>query len=232
MPNPTAVFGRGFMARDMGFRNTAGAIKHQAVALMSTADRSAFYKCSFDGYQDTLYAHSNRQFYRDCDIYGTTDFIFGNAAVVLQNCNILLKTPTTGKQNIITAQGKSDPNMNTGTSIHKCNISGFSNLTNVRSSYLGRPWKNFSTAIIMYSTLSDVIHPKGWLPPSGASTPPDTILYAEYMNEGLGAVTTNRVNWTGLHVNVSEKVAKKFTVKAFLQGDQWIPSEVPRINGL
>ncbi|XP_042518562.1 pectinesterase 2-like [Macadamia integrifolia] len=83
-----AVVGNGFIARNMTFENSAGPSKHQAVALRSGSDLSAFYHCSFVGYQDTLYVHSLRQFYRECDIYGTVDFIFGNAAVVLQNCNL------------------------------------------------------------------------------------------------------------------------------------------------
>jgi len=82
------VAGKGFIAKDMGFFNTAGAAKHQAVAFRSGSDLSVLYRCSFDAFQDTLYAHSNRQFYRECDITGTIDFIFGNAAVVLQSCNI------------------------------------------------------------------------------------------------------------------------------------------------
>ncbi|KAJ6722728.1 PECTINESTERASE [Salix koriyanagi] len=88
-----AVVGDNFIARDMTFRNTAGAKNHQAVALRSGSDLSVFYKCSFEGYQDTLYVHSQRQFYRECDIYGTVDFIFGNAAVVFQNCNIYARNP-------------------------------------------------------------------------------------------------------------------------------------------
>ncbi|PWA34138.1 hypothetical protein CTI12_AA622040 [Artemisia annua] len=39
-----------------------------------------------DAFQDSLYTHSNRRFYRECNIYGTVDFIFGNSTVVIQSC--------------------------------------------------------------------------------------------------------------------------------------------------
>ncbi|GJY30009.1 putative reverse transcriptase domain-containing protein [Tanacetum coccineum] len=51
----TEVWGFGFIARDITFRNTAGAELGQAVAFLSSSDKSAFYHCSFEGYQDTLY---------------------------------------------------------------------------------------------------------------------------------------------------------------------------------
>lgn len=105
-----AVLGKGFVARDTGFHNTAGLSKHQAVALILTANESVFYWCKFNAFQDTLYAHSNRQFYGECDIFGTVDFIFENSAVVLQNCNIWPKVPMKDQQNTITTQGKADPN--------------------------------------------------------------------------------------------------------------------------
>ncbi|XP_057453476.1 putative pectinesterase/pectinesterase inhibitor 24 [Lotus japonicus] len=216
-----AVFGKNFIARDMGFRNTAGAAKHQAVALMTSADLAVFYRCQIDAYQDTLYVHSNRQFYRECNIYGTVDFIFGNSAAVLQNCNILPKLPMQGQQNTITAQGKTDPNMNTGISIQNCSISPFGNLSYVQT-YLGRPWKNYSTTVVMQSTLGSFISPNGWLPWVGNSAP-DTIFYAEYQNVGQGASTKNRVKWKGLKT-ITSKQASKFTVKSFLSGDKWIPS--------
>ncbi|KAK2403569.1 putative pectinesterase/pectinesterase inhibitor [Trifolium repens] len=117
-----AVVAQGFVAVNITFRNTAGPEKHQAVAMRSGADMSTFYSCSFEGYQDTLYTHSLRQFYRECDIYGTVDFIFGNAAVVLQNCNIYPRLPLNGQFNSITAQGRTDPNQNTGTSIQNATI--------------------------------------------------------------------------------------------------------------
>ncbi|KAJ4720452.1 Pectinesterase [Melia azedarach] len=214
-----AVLGQGFVARDMGFRNTAGAIKHQAVALMSTADHSVFYRCQMDAFQDTLYAHSNRQFYGECNIYGTVDFIFGNSAVVLQNCNIFPRQPMRGQKNTITAQGKKDPNQNTGISIQNCTISPFGDLRGVET-YLGRPWKDFSTTIFMHSAMGSLIHPNGWLPWIGTSAP-STIFYAEFQNKGPGSTTKQRVKWKGLR-SISIREAGKFTVKEFLQGEKWI----------
>ncbi|CAA2995431.1 probable pectinesterase pectinesterase inhibitor 46 [Olea europaea subsp. europaea] len=199
-----AVFGQGFIARDMGFRNTAGAAKHQAAALMSTADLSVFYRCNMDAFQDTLYSHSNRQFYRECNIYGTVDFIFGNAAV-----------------NTITAQGKINPNQNTGISIQNCTILPAGNLTGVNT-FLGRPWKNYSTTVYMQSMMGSFIDPKGWLPWVGTSAP-NTIFYAEFQNFGPGAVTKTRVDWKGLNLNITTKQAKKFTVESFIHGQKWLP---------
>ncbi|XP_034929206.1 putative pectinesterase/pectinesterase inhibitor 24 [Populus alba] len=214
-----AVFGKGFIARDMGFRNTAGAIKHQAVALMSNADMSAFYRCSMDAFQDTLYAHANRQFYRECDIYGTVDFIFGNSAVVIQNSNIRPRKPMQGQQNTITAQGKIDPNQNTGISIQNCAVLPFGDLSSVKT-FLGRPWKNYSTTVFMRSMMGSLIDPAGWLPWTGNTAPP-TIFYSEFENFGPGASTKNRVKWKGLKT-ITNKQASKFTVKAFIQGEGWL----------
>lgn len=225
------MFGQGFIGRDIAFRNTAGAAKHQAVALMSTADLSVFYRCTMDAFQDTLYSHSNRQFYRDCNVYGTVDFIFGNAAVVYQNCNILPKKPMQGQQNTITAQGRFDPNQNTGISIQNCTIAPAANLAGVNN-FLGRPWKNYSTTVFFNSRLDRFIDPKGWLPWVGTSAP-STIFYAEYQNTGVGAVTRNRVKWSGLKLGLTANQVKKFTVGPFVNGDKWIPATgVPFKSGL
>ncbi|MBA0595004.1 hypothetical protein E1A91_D05G152700v1 [Gossypium mustelinum] len=216
------VAGRGFIAKDIKFENTAGAAKHQAVAMRSGSDRSVFYSCAFDAYQDTLYAHSNRQFYRECDILGTIDFIFGNAAVVFQNCNIQPRQPLPNQFNTITAQGKKDPNQNTGISIQKCTITPFGNLT--ANTYLGRPWKEFSTTVIMQSNIGAFLNPVGWREWVTNVDPPSTIFYAEYQNTGPGSTVDQRVKWAGYRSSLTEADAGKFTVANFIQGQDWLPA--------
>lgn len=217
-----AVAGKGFIAKGIGFINTAGAVKHQAVAMRSGSDRSVFYRCAFDAYQDTLYAHSNRQFYRECDILGTIDFIFGNAAVVFQSCNILPRQPLANQFNTITAQGKKDPNQNTGICIQKCSISAFGNLT--AKTYLGRPWKEFSTTVIMQSKIGAFLDPVGWKGWVANVDPPISIFYAEYQNSGPGSNVDNRVKWAGYRSTLSDVDAGKFTVETFIQGHDWLPN--------
>lgn len=224
------------MARDITFENTAGPAKHQAVALRSGADHSVFYRCSFKGYQDTLYVYSQRQFYRDCDIYGTIDFIFGDAAVVFQNCNIYVRKPMSSQKNTVTAQGRSDPNENTGIIIHSCRVMAASDMKPVQGSFqtfLGRPWQKYSRTVVMKTALDGgLIDSAGWSPWSG-NFALSTLYYGEYMNTGSGAATGGRVKWPGFHVITNPSEASKFTVGNFLAGDSWIPaSGVPFDAGL
>ncbi|KAL7151154.1 hypothetical protein ABFS83_04G012500 [Erythranthe nasuta] len=228
------VVGMGFVGVGMTIRNTAGAIKHQAVAVRNGADLSTFYSCSFEAYQDTLYVHSLRQFYVECDIYGTVDFIFGNAAAVLQNCNLYPRQPMANQFNAITAQGRTDPNQNTGLSIQNCTIRPADDLANSSytvKTYLGRPWKEYSRTVYMQSFMDSFITPVGWSIWSGDFAL-NTSYYAEFGNSGPGSNTSRRVTWPGFHV-INTTDAVNFTVSAFLIGDDWIPQTgAPYTSGL
>ncbi|GFZ04578.1 plant invertase/pectin methylesterase inhibitor superfamily [Actinidia rufa] len=229
-----SVVGQGFVAVDITFRNTAGAIKHQAVAVRNGADFSTFYSCSFEAYQDTLYAHSLRQFYRECDIYGTVDFIFGNAAAMFQNCNMYPRLPLKGQFNAVTAQGRTDPNQNTGISIHNCTIKAADDLASGNftvQTYLGRPWKLYSRTIYMQSFMDSLINPLGWHEWDGDFAL-NTSYYAEFNNRGPGSDTSGRVSWSGYHI-MNATDAANFTVTNFVVGDDWLPQVgVPYSGGL
>ncbi|MQM18220.1 hypothetical protein Taro_051208 [Colocasia esculenta] len=230
-----AVIGNGFVARDMTIENSAGPGAAQAVALRSKSDQSVFYRCAIVGYQDTLFAQAGRQFFRECDVYGTIDFIFGRGSVVLQNCNLYAQQPLHGQEIIFTAQGKQDKGDAGGIVIHNCALTAASDLLPVEAAfrvYLGRPWKMYSTTVIMQSYLGNIIDPAGWLAWNG-SFGLDTLLYMEYQNRGPGADTSKRVYWPGLRFPTNPAEVRNFTVSSFIQGDQWLPpTGVPYTGGL
>ncbi|XP_074269074.1 pectinesterase-like [Silene latifolia] len=229
-----AAIGDGFMARDIGFENTAGAAGHQAVAMRVVSDFAIFYNCHFNGYQDTLYAVRGRQFYRDCTITGTIDYIFGDAQAVFQKCTMLVRKPLDNQRNMVTAQGRTEQNGPGVFVLQGCTISGTPDYMPVKTtnpSYLGRPWKEYSRTIVMTSMITDVIAPEGWTPWMG-NFALDTLFYAEYQNKGPGADLAKRVKWAGIKT-LSGAQADGFTPgKLFINGEKWIPqSGVPYVGG-
>ncbi|KAG6597538.1 putative pectinesterase/pectinesterase inhibitor 21, partial [Cucurbita argyrosperma subsp. sororia] len=229
-----SVIGTNFIGKDLWFENSAGAIKHQAVALRVQSDMSIFYNCRMDGYQDTLYTHAHRQFYRDCTITGTIDFIFGNAAVVFQNCKIFVRKPLENQKCIVTAQGRTEKKEPTGIVLQNCVISSdpdYFPVRHINKAYLGRPWKQYSRTIIMQSQIDDLIQPEGWLPWMDDFAL-NTLFYSEFENRGPGAATQNRVKWRGVK-QITPKHALDFTPGLFIRGNPWIKhTGVPYTSGM
>ncbi|KAL5803464.1 hypothetical protein ACOSQ3_031923 [Xanthoceras sorbifolium] len=200
-----SILGPNFIAKDMGFENSAGAIKHQAVALRVQPDKSVFYNCQIDGYQDTLYVHAHTQFYCDCTISGTIDFIFGDAAAVFHTCKMVVRKPFDNQSCIVTAQGRNNSRLTTGIVLQNCIITE-------DSAYL--PVKNS----------------EGWLPWMGDFAL-NTCWYDNYGNRGPGAVQTSRVTWKGIK-KVDANQANSFTMAQFIK-DDWIkPTGVPYFPGM
>lgn len=230
------IDGAGFIARGITFRNRAGPRKGQAVAVRSASDFSVFYACGFEGYQDTLFVLAQRQFFKMCYIYGTIDFIFGNAAVVFQNCIISVRKPLWGQSNVITAQGRADPFQNTGISIQSSRVVATPNFAPVFRSYntyLGRPWQRHSRTAFLQSYLGSLVNPAGWLAWEKTKFAQDTLYFGEYKNFGPGSSTTRRVNWKGHHVITSAGIASQFTVAKLIAGNTWLPATgVPFAAGL
>ncbi|KAJ7977906.1 Pectinesterase [Quillaja saponaria] len=229
-----AVQGDYFLAKDIGFENSAGPEKHQAVALRVQSDMSIFYNCHMDGYQDTLYTHTKRQFYRDCTISGTIDFVFGDAAVVFQNCKFVVRKPLDNQYCIVTAQGRKDRRQPSAIIFQNATIESDPEHYKVRAknkAYLGRPWKEFSRTLIMESYISDSIQPEGWLPWQGTFAL-KTLFYTEYNNRGPGADKSKRVKWRGIKT-ITPQHAVDFTPGRFLRGDSWLKaSGVPFSSGM
>lgn len=180
--------------------------------------------------------HAQRQFYKECYIYGTVDFIFGNAAVVFQSCMIYARRPLAGQANMITAQGRGDPYQTTGISIHNCQILAAPDLQPVIGSfvtYLGRPWQEYSRVVVMKSYIDSLVSPLGWSPWGNSDYALTSLYFGEYGNLGPRSSTSTRVKWKGFHAITSSSEASSFTVNSLLAGSTWLPSTgVPFTAGL
>jgi pectinesterase len=180
------IYGEGFSAENITFQNSSGPVG-QAVAVWAGGDKSIFTNCRFLGFQDTLYTYggNNRQYYKNCYIEGTVDFIFGAATAWFENCTLFCK-----KQGYITAASTADTTK-FGYIFNKCKIKGDAP---VNSFYLGRPWRPYAKVVFLNCELPALIRPEGWHN-WGKESNEKTAYFAEYKSSGKGAKSNSRVNW-------------------------------------
>lgn len=210
------VEGNDFSAENLTIQNTAGRVG-QAVALHVEGDRVTIKNCRLLGNQDTLYAakENSRQYYQDCYIEGTTDFIFGEATAVFRRCTIKSLT-----NSYITAAATRRGHL-FGFVLMDCKLVAD---TAARRVFLGRPWRPFAKTVFIHCELGGHIAPAGWDPWKGDRMFPDkekTAYYAEYENTGPGASINDRVAWSK---QLKKKEAKQYTIENILGGaDHWRP---------
>ncbi|XP_057806048.1 pectinesterase-like [Salvia miltiorrhiza] len=226
-----ATNGDDFLAKDLAVENTAGPEGYQALAVRVSGDRSILYNVHMDGYQDTLCADIYRQYYRNCTITGTIDYVFGNSVALFQDCTFVTRKPGPSQECVVTAQGRFDLKSNSAIIIQNGRFIAEQAFLDVKpkiASYLGRPWKELSTTIIMQSDIGGFIEPEGWAPWIGAYGL-DTCYYVEYENRGPGANRTGRVTWKGIQSLKAEQI-NRWTGGVVFGDDAWIKdSGVPYV---
>ena len=224
------IHGEGFVAQNIGFVNSAGLKASAAVAVRNEANNTVFYQCSIEGFQDTLWAVSGRQFYKNCDIYGTVDFIYGGAAAVFQDCMVYARYR---EFVTFTAQSREDPNDNTAFTFQRCNFTMSPEDSHAKSEVhatLGRPLRAYSRVAILQCYIDSMVDPKGWEQMPGQPT--DKLTYVEFDNVGPGSSTDGRVKWPGVRVLQHPAQAAPFTASHLLDAGSWIPSTgVPYDDG-
>lgn len=205
------IYGDGFHAENITFANSAGPVG-QAVAVWSAGDQLVFKNCRFLGFQDTLYTYGygSRQYFVDCYIEGTVDFIFGSATAVFDRCDIFCKN-----KGYVTAASTPDSSKY-GYVFRNCRVRGSAPKG---SFYLGRPWRPFARVVFMECDLGAVIRPEGW-DNWGKTSNEQTSYYAEFNNKGGGASSANRVKWS--HQLTPEQAAE-YTLENIFRG--WNPEK-------
>ncbi len=177
------IYGEGFYAKDITFENSAGPVG-QALAIYIGGDKAVFVNCRFLGYQDTMYGGRVRQYFKNCYIEGSTDFIFGPSTAFFDQCQLHTKGGSA-----ITA-ASTEPYVNYGYVFKDCTITG----TGKHITTLGRPWRPYAAVAFINCKMSDAIKPEGWNN-WGNTDNESTARYVEYKNTGEGAAPNKRVAW-------------------------------------
>ena len=201
------VEGNDFIAKNLTIKNTSGPIG-QAIALSVNADRCYFENCNLLGFQDTLYTAGEgfKQYFKNCFIEGSTDFIFGEATVLFEDCIINSKT-----NSYITA-ASTPKGQEFGYVFKHCKITSDENVNEV---YLGRPWRTYAKTVFYKCDLGNHIKPEGWHNWSNKEAEVNSF-YAEYNCKGAGYKPELRVGWSH-QLKTSE--AKKYSIENILKSN-------------
>ncbi|MGQ7944652.1 pectinesterase family protein [Flavobacterium sp. WC2509] len=213
------IIGADFYAKNITFENSSGAVG-QALAISIQGDKAVFKNCKFSGFQDTMYGADGRQYFKDCYIEGSTDFIFGSSTAFFDNCKLYTK----GGSAITAASTKEY--INFGYVFNNCKITG----TGSRITTLGRPWRPYAAVAFLNTEMSDAIKPAGWDNWRKVENEA-TARYSEYNSSGTGASPTERVKWMK---NLTADQAKLYTVENVFKTtyanppviDNWNPNKV------
>ena len=211
---------------DITFENTAGEGKEigQAVAVFTDGDFLFFHRCRFIGNQDTLYTYGRfgkeggikRNYFLDCYIEGTTDFIFGPSIAYFENCHIHSK-----KNSYVTAASTLQ-GQKYGYVFKNCKLTA---APGIDKCYLGRPWGAYAKTVFIGCELGPHIVADGWhdWEKEGKPNTKKNSYYAEYQNVGPGAQGP-RVKWA--HTLTAKQAAEYTFEKVMYQaqdGIRWNP---------
>jgi len=215
-----AIDAEGFIAENITFVNSAGAVG-QAVAVHVISDKVIFRNCRFIGNQDTLLVNgTGRIYFSNCYIEGTTDFIFGSAIALFENCRILSK-----KNSFVTAASTPQGNRY-GYVFKNCLLTADTTTTLV---FLGRPWRPYARVVYIDCWLGKHIRAEGWDNWRKADNE-KTAYYAEYKSKGPGANPAGRVYWSHQLTDEQVKIYSKEQIFGKTAGsvpftEAWLPAK-------
>lgn len=204
------------------YYNSPGINDKQGVALVSEADMAIYYRVSFYGVQDTLYAKQGRQWYLETYIEGAVDFIFGNTGpVFIEDSHIHVLYRSNADQVITAFKGFNGNNAADGVADY--GVVFYNNVITSeneggRTVFLGRPWaQEASVAYINNVFELDNLNADGWTEMSGNL--PQNASFYEYGNkDALNNPLPNTTHGKTLTVEQAEAWADKDVVFATTNG--------------
>ena len=194
----------------------------RAAAMTIEGAYAEFFACKFYSSQDTLYTGASPEFFRKCVIEGQTDFIFGEANVVFDFCELRWKGYSgTSYAGYITAARQGSTSSYTGYLFNKCRVYGSTQNLSVKAGYLGRPWASTAKVMFINTTLlnANTILPEGWYSMSGV-LPENVAGFKEYGTKLKDGTTVSLSKRKGHTVSASD--ASSINKKNYM--NNWTPT--------
>ena len=185
-----------FAAENLTIENTYeylgdGTVSNESAdALRVDADNSTFVNVKLLGYQDTLYAASNRQYYNKCYILGNVDYIYGGAQALFEDCELVFRYNGNKNSGYITAPNTA-ANKDYGYIFNNCVVYAQQGCSG--SKYLlARPWGADGAATFINTYMSGIVN-KAEVYADMSGNAYKKARFSEYYSYGAGyAINSNR----------------------------------------
>lgn len=225
------------MMMNLTLENTQGRIADgpQSLAIRTNADRLVFFNCRFVSGQDTVLTSKggSRNYFKDCYIDGNTDFIYGAAIAVFDNCIIYCRDRIDALKSSYLTAASTPAGQTYGQVYRNCIIPSNHGIT---SYTLGRPWQNDqrtlpagrkpveNKVVFLNTRMGNAILPVGWSV-WNEKTLTNLITNAEYKTQkfdGSPVDVNKRIAWSK---QLTDAEAKPYYDNALVFGN-WDPFTV------
>lgn len=178
----------------------------------------AAYGCSFVGFQDTLLANKGTQVFSNCYVEGSIDFVWGFSTAYFHQCMIVSNTPGA----FISAQSRATADAPGGYVFDSSVITYSTTYGNTfGTTYLGRPYSQFSIAIYMNSYIDKHISSAGWTVWQTNNPQTSGVTFGEYNNTGPGS-WTDTAKRADFATKLTASQAGKYTLAAWIGSTAWL----------
>lgn len=219
---------------NLTLENTQGRIADgpQSLAIRTNSDRLVFFNCRFVSGQDTVLTNKagSRNYFKDCYIDGNTDFIYGAAIAVFDNCVIYCRDRIDALKSSYLTAASTPADQTYGQVYRDCIIPSNHGVTGYT---FGRPWQNDQRAlppgrkpvenkvVFLNTKIGNAILPVGWSV-WNEKTLTNLITNAEYKSrkfDGSAVDVSKRISWSK---QLTDTEAKPYYNNAVVFGN-WDP---------
>ena len=154
--------------QDITIENRRGVDGGQAAALHESTERNIYKHATFLGNQDT-YVSNNREYFEDCQLIGSVDFICGGGDIWFEQCDLQI----TRSGSVLTAPATASTQL-WGYVFNNCTVDVYKGkVYNQDGTYgycnagdgsytLGRPWQNSPASTFLYTKMNILAGSAGW----------------------------------------------------------------------